>query len=574
MRLKRETLMLLLVLGSFHLGLLQDPATPLSKAILLVHLGLVLLWQRLVSPNYQVSGRTLAGIVALIGLIGVFISWGMVLVWSLMLAGAIGGRLFVHSQPRARVPYWLALVAVVVGQVGLVVPELLKLQGQTSGALTMIAAWGVWPLFLLIMVMPLQEDETAQSGEMDLVGSLLIVLVFTGIILGALALMFLYKLDYLSALFSALGLMAACLLILAWLWAPHGGSAGLGLEVTRRMLSGGGDMPLDRWLDQLADLAMQDISPENFLRSMSQGLLHWHGVCGMRYAYGAGAWVVCGEESAQGYRFEHRGLVIQTFTRQPLANTVLWQLNLRLRMMVEIHAAKLQARQLQADSYLRAVHETGARVTHEIKNLLQSLHGLCFAVISAKDSKDDRAYQLLLKQLPVIVERLEQATARIRKPSAQSMRMEAVARWWPRQQERYADKMIVWCGNATGDLDGEIPAALFDNVLDNLLENALCKAGVLVTVTLSGNVAGWELEVSDDGAAIAVTQAESLFLAPMPSDSGMGIGLYQAGRLAESAGYHLRLLRNRDGEVCFSLKMAGKEPPPAMSDQNTSCSPR
>lgn len=570
MRLKRETLMLLLVLGSFHLGLLQDPATPLSKSILLVHLGLVLLWQRLVSPSYQVSGRALAGIVALIGLIGVFLSWGMVLVWSLMLAGAIGGRLFVHSQPRARVPYWLALVVVVLGQVGLVVPELLHLHGSTSTALTAMAAWGVWPLFLFIMMMPLQEDGTAQSGEMDLVGSLLIVLVFTGIILGALALMFLYGLDYLSALFSALGLMAVCLLILAWLWAPHGGSAGLGLEVTRRMLSGSGEVPLDRWLDQLADLATQDISPESFLRSMSQGLLEWHGVCGMRYTCSAGVWVMCGEESAHEYRFEHRGLVTQTFTREPLANTVLWQLNLRLRMMVEIHAAKLQARQLQADSYLRAVHETGARVTHEIKNLLQSLHGLCFAVMSAKGGADERAYQLLLKQLPVIVERLEQATARIRKPSVQSMRMEAVAHWWPRQQERYADKMIHWICNVAGDLAGDIPAALFDNVLDNLLENAFCKAGALVVVTLVKDEAGWGLEVSDSGAAMSAAQAESLFLAPMPSDSGMGIGLYQAGRLAESAGYHLRLLRNQNGEVCFSLKVAekkvaGEANPPAAS---------
>jgi len=59
-------------------------------------------------------------------------------------------------------------------------------------------------------------------------------------------------------------------------------------------------------------------------------------------------------------------------------------------------------------------------------------------------------------------------------------------------------------------------------------------------------------------------------LAPMPSDSGMGIGLYQAGRLAESAGYHLRLLCNRDGEVRFSLdmaekKVAGEVNPPAAS---------
>jgi hypothetical protein len=48
--------------------------------------------------------------------------------------------------------------------------------------------------------------------------------------------------------------------------------------------------------------------------------------------------------------------------------------------------------------------------------------------------------------------------------------------------------------------------------------------------------------------------AKSLLRAPVPSDSGLGIGLYQAARQAEAAGYALRLASNRDGEVCFALE--------------------
>jgi hypothetical protein len=33
----------------------------------------------------------------------------------------------------------------------------------------------------------------------------------------------------------------------------------------------------------------------------------------------------------------------------------------------------------------------------------------------------------------------------------------------------------------------------------------------------------------------------------------MGIGLYQAARQAEGAGFSLALETNRDGEVCFAL---------------------
>jgi signal transduction histidine kinase len=45
----------------------------------------------------------------------------------------------------------------------------------------------------------------------------------------------------------------------------------------------------------------------------------------------------------------------------------------------------------------------------------------------------------------------------------------------------------------------------------------------------------------------------TLLRAPVSSHGGLGIGLYQAARLAESKGYRLVLESNRDGEVCFAL---------------------
>jgi hypothetical protein len=38
------------------------------------------------------------------------------------------------------------------------------------------------------------------------------------------------------------------------------------------------------------------------------------------------------------------------------------------------------------------------------------------------------------------------------------------------------------------------------------------------------------------------------------SATGLGIGLYQAARLALENGYALEVAENRDGEVCFELK--------------------
>jgi sensor histidine kinase regulating citrate/malate metabolism len=62
--------------------------------------------------------------------------------------------------------------------------------------------------------------------------------------------------------------------------------------------------------------------------------------------------------------------------------------------------------------------------------------------------------------------------------------------------------------------------------------------------------------VCDSGPAIPEEVAASLLRAPVRSDTGLGIGLYQAARQADAAGYALRLEANRDGEVCFALRRA------------------
>jgi hypothetical protein len=41
--------------------------------------------------------------------------------------------------------------------------------------------------------------------------------------------------------------------------------------------------------------------------------------------------------------------------------------------------------------------------------------------------------------------------------------------------------------------------------------------------------------------------------APVSSRGGLGIGLYQAARQAEAAGFRLALETNKEGKVCFAL---------------------
>ena len=127
--------------------------------------------------------------------------------------------------------------------------------------------------------------------------------------------------------------------------------------------------------------------------------------------------------------------------------------------------------------------------------------------------------------------------------------------WWRNLKQRHAEHPIQY---AHPDLapDLAVDADLLDNVTDNLLQNALEKARVEsdldIRVTLRGGD-GLLLEVSDNGSAIPEIIATQLFKGHVPSENGLGIGLYHAGRQARQAGYLLKLSSNYNGRVCFTL---------------------
>jgi signal transduction histidine kinase len=224
-------------------------------------------------------------------------------------------------------------------------------------------------------------------------------------------------------------------------------------------------------------------------------------------------------------------------------------------MLGHFYVAKQRERAQRQSAYTQAIYETGARLTHDVKNLLQSLQTLCSAVANSGPEQAGRLQALVQRQLPQITQRLNTTLDKLRAPIALEHRNTEADVWWRTLLHRYSGRNIEF--HVEGPLAGvSLPAELFDSVADNLLENALNKAadteGLAIRVTFSA-ADGGRLRVCDTGAPVPKTVAAQLFEGAVNSNSGLGVGLYQSSRLAAQYGYSLALEANAPGHVCFLL---------------------
>jgi signal transduction histidine kinase len=230
---------------------------------------------------------------------------------------------------------------------------------------------------------------------------------------------------------------------------------------------------------------------------------------------------------------------------------MLMHIHLLTQMLAHFYQAKRREQLLRELVHLQAVHETGARLTHDLKNMLQYL----LAMISVAEQQPNQAPKIMQQQLPVLAQRIQLALGKLtlRKGEADTTMM-PLANWWHTLQQRQQYRDLVWLAedNISERL---IPLALFDSIVDNLIENArnkrLSEPGIKVEVKLTSQPLS--LIVCDSGRQIPQDMADQLLRTVVDSESGLGIGLFQAARWAEQLGYRLALRENLNSRVCFEL---------------------
>lgn len=549
--------LLIALLAVLYLILWQGPETLIGKTLFMVHLGLFILWQPFVHAERRLSVRSMLIVVGAALVTSFFLTGLLLSLWIMMLAGIVGGKVLLYGARSTRLFFLLALAFLVTALLLMAAPHALPM-ARLPELIVRLAFVGLPSVLLVMALLPAWEEQDSAHEVVDFIYSLFVFLLLTVLMLGSLAAMLLYRSSYVEGLLQTLLLLGTALLLLGWVWNPHAGFSGLGNLFSRYMMSIG--LPVEQWLQALADLALREPDPKRFLETACDDMaqrLPW--VTGGEWA-AAGSSGRFGSDVGLRWKFSHEAMTLVLFTRHPLSPTLVWHFNLLARLLAEFYADKRRARALKQLSYVQAIHETGARLTHDVKNLLQSLNALCSAGLEQGAEYSPEYQALLRRQLPAISSRLSDTLAKLSAPqSLPSPRWIAATAWWQELGQRTAAWPWVSIQAPTA-LAGELPAEVFSGAVDNLMSNAVDKRlreptlGVRIELTpVNGD---YELLFRDDGAAIAEDIASSLFVGPVVSDSGYGTGLFHAARYADAAGYRLELSANRAGAVCFRLARA------------------
>ena len=518
---------------------------PAVRLLWVAALGLFLIWQPFVAGERRISLRQGGGLFAVaLGSTWILGPW-LLLIWCGALAAAIGGRVLWTERRGERTGYLLAFGYVIAVTIFGVVPEISP--KVVLDPLPREAFARLLPLLLaLLLVFPARAPLRRAGDAFDLFYGMLVFLVLAVFVLGALAYMLVGGVGYVEALFSTSLTMALALLIVAWSWNPRAGFSGVGSAVSRYLLSVG--MPLEQWLIQLAEENEREADPENFLGAVMGRLRSMPWVVGTSWE-AAGRGGQSGERTAHSHQHLSATYSLIVYFRLPPSPSMRWHVEWLLRLAAEFYLVKRQTHELQRMSYLQAVYETGSRVTHDVKNLLQSMQGLCYA--AAQPGDPAQLAGLFGKQLPMITERLRTTLEKLQTPLAEHGELLPAEDWWNRLRTRYANSDLSWQGGPASE--ERLPVALYDSVAENLLQNALAKRQREPGLSVFVSYAAGRLSVADDGAPLAPALAAAILREPVVSEDGLGIGLYHAARQAAAAGYRLELSENRPGRVAFSL---------------------
>lgn len=552
---QRILALMLLALHAFLIG--GDGTTQLQKAFFICHYGLFLMWQPVWRSTEKLTKAALVVFVG-VGLIAFFyINWWLTAIWLSILFGLLGGRVFSEESKANRVVHILAASYLLAMLLLWVVPKLLSSSNDLEAAKFVIRY--LTPILpFTILFINTQSNKSGQQPVLDFFYTLLLMLMAFILTLSSYAIGTIQAINYVQVMFITIFGLAFGLLVFSFFWKPNTRFSGVELLMSRYLLSIG--MPFEHWVKNIAALGEIESTPNGFVQAAMGEMTALPWVSGV-------SWLAdetqgkLGESSQHITHFNFKDFHMSLHTRWQISPALYVHVKLLTQILGEFYEAKRREETLRQNAYMQAFYETGSRLTHDIKNILQSVGTLVSAAEQTEDKDNDALLKLIRKQLPVLNQRIASTLDKLKAPSEDKKRLEKMSAWWKNLQLRHnSDDMEFVAENMPSQ---EINAEVLDSVLDNLLNNALEKTkyqpDTLIKVEMHHTAEqGLCIDVTDSGKAMNAQTANDLFKKHIASPNGLGVGLYHAAQDSKQAGYSLSLLSNVNGAVCFRVVLIGQ----------------
>ena len=532
----------------YHILIWSTNIDGLNIALFLVLYGLFLLWQPLWSKESRIPTLPIAVIGSSFLLGSFYFPSESLVFFGLILAGLIGSRLLSQASHHS---YDLAALIIIILEIVIgVVPATfnqVELPPQFANYMQPVI---LVPIVLLFFA-PNQNDTNQARNRVDLMHGLLASTLVFIVLLGGIVINLLYGVDYIDGLLLTVFIVATLTIGISWFWNPGIGYSGVRVLLNRYTMTIG--TPFETWINALTSLIEEHyLTPAEYLDAACEHLVENEWLNGLQWNFRSYK-IISGEK--KGTRIEHilnpKASVEIYYKSNP--GTALEQHTLLLiRMAYQFYLSKLNQEKVRTTEHFATIHHTGARLTHDMKNILQSIR--TSLDILSMDETSKRQQELLHLNLTQISARLESTLNRLKAPDMNTQIKLVDCELWMDQlaSAHQSNPRILIQREIENNIT--LPVDLFDNVVENLVNNALRKTSAKqIKVTLHSSDEKISLSVCDDGTAVGQDIEDNLFKQPATSGSGMGIGLYQAAIMAHTFGFELRLDHNESGRVCFSL---------------------
>jgi signal transduction histidine kinase len=565
---KQEYRLLGVILIALHLTLWWDATSVLSRLFLLIHFIAFLLWQPLWGKRESLNPQRLIALFIFFGFFLSFMNLWLITLWQLVLIGLLGGRDLVKPADRT-----INLTAIVFLTIELFIVNVhvlfftdSSIHSSLNGLQWLFLNYGLLLIpgcFFLISA----DDSIEYRHNIDFFHGLTLTLIIIILMLGSLVMMYHANISYPLAVFQMTLGVAFFILLISWIWVIFAGAASIEQMWVQHLFNLGSSF--EQWLSSIAQPHnYKNMTSKQFLDAGFEYLATLPWIAGIEWSssYSSSNGTL-GQKTKHTVVIDTQFIETTVYAYHRVGGTHYFYIKLLIQLLEHFHQAKLREETFAKQAHLQAVYETGSKLTHDIKNLLQVLYGISDIIQNSQTAELDNsteATQRVLdtqiqvqKQMPRLTQQLKRTLDKLEHPGKFSYAHVPVSLWWENVKARYRRQSITFYAK----IDSEntlVPEDLFDNVVENLLQNALMKRrrepDLHIEVSLSITKSILQLLVSDDGSAIPPEIAENLLREPVQqSRDGLGIGLYNAAKQLIHTDYNLLISKNEAGLVCFEL---------------------